>query len=89
MSPSGTRFRKKEKENSFSSHSTEGAAVPLLREARHQHPFAGTSCLLKSLILALPTDKDCAAPEKQIAVAISELKKGESHVGSVLEKKKQ
>lgn len=89
MSPSGTRIRKKRKK-------THSPAIRLReqlslrsREARHQHPFTGTSCLLKSLILALPTDKDCAAPSKQIAVAISELKKGESHVGSVLEKKKQ
>lgn len=84
MSPSGTRLGKKEKENSFCSHSVEGAAVPALRGSQAPAPLAGTSRLLQSLIPAFPTDKAV----EQIAVTSSELNGGGSHVGSRLEKKK-
>lgn len=83
MSPSGTRLGKKEKENSFCSHSVEGAAVPALRGSQAPAPLAGTSRLLQSLIPAFPTDKAV----EQIAVTSSELNRGGSHVGSRLEKK--
>lgn len=56
-----------------------------LRKAGGSQPCAGTSCPLQSLISALPTDRACAAPGKQMAVTISELKKGGKPCGSVVE----
>lgn len=56
-------------------------------KAGGSQPCAGTSCPLQSLISALPTDRACAAPGKQMAVTISELKKGEKPCGSVVEER--
>lgn len=75
---------KKEKENSFCSHSVEGAAVPVLRGSQAPALLAGTSCLLQSLIPAFPTDKAV----EQIAVTSSELNGGGEPCGEQVGKEK-
>lgn len=84
MSPSGTGFGKKEKENSFCSRSVVRAAVPALWGSQAPAPLAGTSRLLQSLIPAFPTDKAV----EQIAVTSSELNGGREPCGEQVGKEK-
>lgn len=77
----------KEKENSFSSHSTEGASVPVLQGSQAPASIRWHIPPAPVTHFSITHRQEHAAPVKQIAVTISELKREKAMWGACWKKK--